>query len=125
MTKTEKAEMEHLRSELASARALHLPDYAKPERLTRDELTPTEGQYSGGVVTAWYQWNAETSYQVSEGCSDGVGHNPSGTDRTNSQSVGEFYRTKMEALRVVRHEMTERFAKALAAVDAEIEKEMK
>ena len=125
MNKAEKADMERLRVELASARALRLPDYPKPERLSRDELTPTEGQYSGGVVIAWHQWNAETNFSVSEGCSDGVSHNPSGTDRTTSQAVGEFYRTKLEALRVVRCEMTERFAKALAAVDAEIEKEIR
>ena len=125
MTKAENTEMNRLRSELAFARALRWPDYPKPERLTRDQLTPVRNQYSGGVVTAWHQANYETNYRVSEGCSDGVSHNPSGTNKTTSQSVGEFYRTRLEALRVVRHEMTERFAKALAAVDAEIEKEIR
>lgn len=123
MNKKEQKAFEDLQQELAKARALCFPSYPKRERMTAEELTPPEGRYSGSVVVAWYQNNHDCLFTVRQGCSNGYNHNAWGTDQTTTQTCGEFYRTKTDALRVARHEMTERFAEALARIDACIAEE--
>lgn len=117
MNKKEQAEMERLRDELAKAKALRWPTYTKP--------APIVVGYVGykKLVTGWnaHTWNAE--YSVREGCTDGMHHNTHGTDKTTTQGPGRFYQTRLEALRVARLEMTERFAEALARIDRAIEAE--
>lgn len=125
MTKKEQAQMDALEKALATARALCYPQYPKPKSMTVDELTPAENKYAGGVVVAWHQHNHECSYRVGQGCSNGTFHSYHDTEKTTSQSPGVFYRTKLEALQAARHEMTERFAQALARIDAEIAQETK
>lgn len=120
MTKKEQAAMDALRGELARAKALCFPQYPKPEPLTADDLRPVD-KNAGGVVVAWHQNNYECRFEVRQGCSNGVFHSTWGTDKTTSQGAGTFYRTKLEALQVARHEMTERYADTLARIDAAIE----
>ena len=120
MTKAEKEEMERLKWELARERAMRFPAYSKPERMTSTELTPAKNVYSGGVVVAWHQWNYGVEFRVQEGCSNGINHSSSNTDRTTTQGGGQFYKSKLDALRVARIEITERFASVLATIDAEI-----
>jgi len=124
MTRKEQAQMDSLAKALAEARALCYPQYPKPKSMSVDELTPAENKYTSGVVVAWHQNNYDCSYRVGQGCSNGVSHDMHGTERTTTQTAGVFYHTKLEALQVARHEMTERFAQALARIDAEIANEM-
>lgn len=124
MTKKEQAQVDALAKALAEARALCYPQYPKPKSMTVDELTPAENKYAGGVVVAWHQHNHDCNYRVGQGCSNGTSHSRWSTEKTNSQTPGVFYRTKIEALQAARHEMTERFAQALARIDAEIEFQM-
>lgn len=124
MTKAEKAEMDRLRNDLALARAMRWPSYAKPARMTYDQIRDNlvDGGVKWGsrqkVARGWFQ-NAY-SQRVSYGCSDGTFHSQGG-DTTSSQNMGEMWATKADALRAMRLEMTEDFAKKLAAVDRQIE----
>lgn len=123
MNKKEKEEVEALRWELAKTQALRFPSYPMPERMDRDELTPPDGGYGKQVVIAWTQNNHNCEYRVEQGCSNGVTHCRYSTEKTSTQGCGMFYRTKLDALQAARIEMTERFAAALARIDAEIIKE--
>lgn len=131
MTKAEKAEMERLRADLALARAMRWPDYPKPASMTRDEILANlvEGKDEFGrpskVARGWFinsylgGWGGFTP---SYGCSNGYSHNSNG-ERTTTQQMGVMYATKADALRAVRHELTEKMATILANVDRQIAEE--
>jgi hypothetical protein len=120
MTKKEQEEMRLLREARDMARALRWPDYSMPSAMTREEIEAAKAP--GGMRFSQLQmvargWFANAfSGQVTYGCSDGVHHSASG-DTTTTQQMGRMYRTKKEALRVVRIERTIQYAAALAALD--------
>ena len=130
MTKAEKAELEAARNSLALVRAMHFPDYPVPQPMTYEEIKAS--LVAGGkrfghtqmVARGWF-YNANLGGQggysnsVTHGCSDGIHHSREG-DVTTTQQTGRMYRTKLEALQALRHELTTQAATVLAAVDAQI-----
>jgi hypothetical protein len=123
MNKAEAGEMTRLRQDLMLARALRWPDYPTPHPMTEAEIKASltvEAQSYGHnqmVAVGWFQ-NTYTS-RVTKGCSNGHGHNRNGLG-TSTQGMGQMYATEADAYRAMRMEMTEDFAKNLAAVDAQI-----
>lgn len=121
MTKAEKARLE----ELEIALALHWPPYAAPEPMTREEIRanrvavePADQSVSWRheVCRGWF-CNAHTG-EVYEGWSDGMSHNPRGWEVSlASQGMGRMYRTREDAAKALRLEMSQKFAAALARVD--------
>lgn len=120
MTKAEKAEMDRLREARDMARALRWPEYAEPEPISREEVRSFVGNgYSDTkVMKGWF--SNRHSEVPTLGCSNGINHNPTGTERTTSQEPGVMYRTKLDALRVIRLAKTVQFARKLAELDAAI-----
>jgi hypothetical protein len=130
MNKSEKAEMEALRNALALSRAMRFPDYPVPQPMTYEEIRSslTDGGLRFGsrqkVARGWF-YNAHLgghgpySNRVTYGCSDGIHHSIDG-DVTTSQGTGQMYRTREEASRALRHELTTKCAEVLAAVDRAI-----
>lgn len=130
MNKAEKAELEEARNALALVRAMHFPDYPVPEPMTYEEINASfvDGGKQFGqtqrVARGWF-YNANLgghggySNGVTHGCSNGINHSREG-DVTTTQQAGRMYRTKLEALQALRHDLTTQAAKVLAAVDAQI-----
>lgn len=120
MTKREQADMRRLRDDLALARAMRWPDYPNPAPMPQAEIKANlvEGGERYGrrqkVARGWFcnAYNGSLTY----GCSDGTHHDSRG-DTTGTQGMGIMYRTKADAARAMRLEMTEKFAEKLAAVD--------
>lgn len=120
MTKAEKAEMDNLRAARDMARALRWPEYAEPAPIPREEIRAFVG-HSCDDRKVMQGWFANHHYgALTLGCSNGINHNRQGTERLSTQGPGTMYRTKMDALRVIRLAMTTEFARKLAKIDAEI-----
>jgi len=127
MTKAERQELENALTEAAMARALRFPTDANPKPMTRDEINQAsthDGRASWGgaskVARGWF-YNAY-AMRVTYGCSNGINHSTEG-NQTSTQSCGRMYRTKVEALRAMRHEKVREVASQLAAIDKQIEDE--
>lgn len=124
MTKTEKERMDRLEKAVALARSMRWPEYPEPAPMTQEEKKAAlvDGGTRYGqiqrVARGWF--HNSHSKTVTYGCSDGIGHSPTG-DTTSSQGAGLMFATKVDALRAMRLEMTERYAEELAKVDAEIQ----
>lgn len=121
MNKAEKAEMAALRDALALSRAMKFPDYAVPNAMSTAEIMEARGGWSG-VVRGWFYVASlggigGYSNTVTYGCSNGISHNRTG-DKTTTQGGGRMYRTKLDALQALRHDLTKEAAKELAHVDA-------
>jgi hypothetical protein len=131
MNKKELAEVDRLRSDLALARAMRWPSYAKPASMTHEEIKASlvDGGKRFGVTQrvarGWF-YNAylgsHSAHRVTYGCSDGLNHDSDG-DTTSTQQMGRMYATKREALQALRLDLTETCAKVLAAVDRQIDEE--
>ena len=123
MTKKEQAELQRLRDDLDLARAMRWPDYAQPAPMTEAEIKANlvEGGLKYGsrqmVARGWFC--AASTGRVTYGCSSGLFHSREG-DTTNTQNMGVMYATKADALRAMRIEMTQAFARNLAEVDKQI-----
>lgn len=117
MNKSEKAEMDRLRSDLAKAKALRWPDYA-PERIDpKEALREAQRQ---NLVQAWC-FNAWREGNVSFGCFNSINHSVNRSDRTTTQGQGgPWFPTRRDALMALRLAKTEEFASALARLDEEI-----
>lgn len=124
MTKAEQARMAELEEALRMARAMRWPGYPAPAPMTQADIKAN--LVEGGIK--WNQpqmvargWFAHTGSNpgVSYGCSDGTNHNSDGST-TSTQQMGRMFFTEREAWRMVRVSLTEKFAKELARVDAQI-----
>lgn len=118
MNKSEKAEFDRLKIERDMARSLRWPHYPKPEPMTLAEINmETKGVFSA-VARGWFH----NSYggRITYGCSNGINHNREG-DKTTTQQMGVMFRWKSDALKMMRHEMTEKYAKELADIDRRID----
>jgi len=113
MNKKEQAMVDALKQRIA----LSWPRYEEPKPMD------LSGASSHNLKTGWFSSQWGTSYSASLGCSSGVFHSRTHTDKTDSQQPGTMYPTKLDALKVARCQMSERFAEALARLDAEIEVE--
>lgn len=118
-----KAEKERM-VELETALALHWPSYAEPRPMTREEieaakvdapLKDTSVYKSRPRAFGWF-YNAHNG-QITEGWSDGISHCRHGRDGSASQEMGRMYRTREEAAKAMRLEMSRHFATRLSAVD--------
>lgn len=114
LTKKEAAEMDALREQLAQERAMRWPEYGEPAPV---QLAGIAGD---ALTVGWFVHTWATEYSVSQGCSNGYNHSDRDTTRAITQGAGCFYDTRREALQQARIELTRRFAKALAGLDAEI-----
>lgn len=128
LNKKEQAEFERLKKELGEAKALRYPSYPRPKpRNVKEMLDKGEGvslgEYGGKVLVGWFQHNYDGNFRVSKGCSSYVSHSTNKTDKTDTQTTGVQYATRLEALQKARWDMTERFAATLARIDDEIQKE--
>lgn len=130
MTKAERAEMERLWADLAMARAMRWPSYPKPAPMTLEDIKANivDGGVQYGrpqkVARGWF-YNAYLSHSypdVTQGCSTGFVHSTSG-DVATTQNRGRMYARKVDALRAMRHDLTEFVASILAKVDQQIEEE--
>lgn len=121
MNNKEKAEMERLQEELPHAKSMSWPAYDFPKPMTIDEikesLAPGGTKYGSRqkVARGWFA----SGYGATYGCSDGVNCSREG-DITTTQGRGEMYRTKLDALKVVRLCVTIDTARRLADIDAKI-----
>lgn len=130
MNKSERAEMERLRKDLALAKAMRWPGYARPESVSREWINQNleEGGLRFGkserVARGWF-YNAYLSgtnvvSAPTFGCSNGISHSSDG-DVTTTQNMGRMYPTKLDALHCLRLDLTEKCARVLADVDRQIE----
>lgn len=123
MTKAETKRMADLEEALACARAMRWPEYNMPAPMTEAEIRANlvDGGMKYGrpdrVARGWFA-NGYSS-RVTYGCSNGIYHSAEG-DITTSQQMGRMFSSEADAWRAVRYEMTERYAEALARVDAKI-----
>lgn len=131
MNKSEKAEMDRLRHDLALARAMRWPDYPRPAPMTREDIAANliDGGMKYGspqkVARGWFVFSHLGGFsdgRVSYGCSDGIHHSAEG-DATTTKQMGVMYATKRDALHVLRLELTEKCAEILARVDRMIAEE--
>ena len=113
MNKKEQAMVDALKQRIA----LSWPRYEEPKPMD------LSGASSHDLKTGWFSSQYGTDYQVSLGCSSGVFHSRTRTDKTDCQQAGTMYHTKLDALKVARCRMSAQFATALARIDAEIEAE--
>lgn len=119
MNKSEKAKFDRLQIERDMARSLRWPHYPKPEPITKAEIdVETKGHFNS-VMRGWFH-NSYEEARVTYGCSNGINHNRDG-DKTNAQTMGVMFRWKSDALKMMRHEMTEKYAKELADIDRRID----
>jgi hypothetical protein len=117
MTKSERAEMERLRNDLALARALRWPDY-KPEHI--DPAEARRGIGFSDIVPAW-SFNAY-SLRVEHGCFSSLYHSTYDPTKTTTQGQGgPWFPTMRDALMALRVAKTIEFAKTLAQLDRQIE----
>ncbi|ABS14238.1 hypothetical protein Oant_1522 [Brucella anthropi ATCC 49188] len=119
MNKTEKAEMERLRHDLALSRALRWPSYPSPSPMTRDDIEASKCDVvarfgTSSKVARGYFANVH-SIRVDKGWSDGFRHGYS--DNSSTQGMGRLFRTDVEAWQYLRHEVTVRYAGELAFID--------
>lgn len=120
MNKAEKA----LLTELRARASLTLPPYAKPLPMTYTEVCEAVKD-RGGYIVAWFQ-NAH-SMSVTKGWTSQIVHArdaeiPAPGDRYSSasQTHGQPYRTKLEALQALRWEATAEAMKKLGEIDARV-----
>lgn len=112
MTKAEKAAVDALKVELA----LRWPRYEMPARLAYPER---KGDYGPRpLVIGW--WMNAYNGEADQGCTDGMYHSRRSTTKTDTQTAGVFWPTKLDALKAMRIEMSKDYARKLAAVDARI-----
>lgn len=127
MTKAEQKRLDDLEQQLRLAKALRWPTDDVPRPMSRADIDANlvpGGKRHGSdrpqmVARGWFP--NSFSMVVTHGCSCGVHHNISG-DQTTTQNMGRMYRTEAEAWRVLRHQKVAEFAKALAQIDAHIER---
>lgn len=123
MTKAEAQRMADLEKSVAMARSLRWPEYAVPAAMTEAEIRANlkQGGIKYGqpeyVCRGWFPNGY--SGRVTYGCSNGTTHNSDG-ETTNTQNMGRMFLTEADAWRVVRYEMTLRFAEELARIDEEL-----
>jgi|SRR6185312_6763198 len=115
MTKKEERAIEQIRFRAA----LNLPPFEKPKQV---EWTVTRGEKTAG----WFQ--NSYSRRVTLGWSDGMSHNPECASVpmgrgyvSATQGKGQMYATKLDALKAMRWEATEKVMRELAEIDAMIE----
>lgn len=118
MTKKEKEYVEQLEHEVRLKAALRwtdkvLPDLPHPKYGDKDTSGWTFNSYNGEVRQSWSSTVAHGS-----GASRSVGFGA-------SQNSIAMYSTKILALKAMRFEMENKFARDLAKVDLEIKKESK
>lgn len=119
MNKSEKARLDEAERKLAAAMALGWPHEAKPSPV--DVRAQLEGTEFGTLFVGWASWTYGDTYQVAKGCSSGCSHSIRSTTETTSQGGGRFFHSRQDALLAARWELCERFAEALAQLDAELE----
>lgn len=131
MTKKEQAEMDRLRDARDFARALRWPEYAEPTK-----IPVPDGPF--GFHTQGWDFRVQRAVEMagrphrsaddlvieawSESNAHGMGQHITGFGRSASQGGIELYETRADALRALRLDVTERFARVLATIDAEIAK---
>jgi hypothetical protein len=126
LTKAEAKRIADLEEGIRLARSMRWPEYNMPAPMTQAEikaaLVPGGMRYGSPQMVArgWFGFGrSDGSYHVSYGCSDGVNHNSDG-DTTIAQNMGRMFATELDAWRAARYQLTERFAKSLAAIDEKI-----
>ena len=123
MNKTEQKRVADLERDIAWLKALSWPHYAMPASMTYDEIKANlvEGGLRHGrpqMVAKGFAANAYQDGRVSPICSNGVNHGHG--DTTTTQGMGRLFANEADAWRVLRLELTERYASNLARIDAEI-----
>lgn len=123
MTKAEKARYEQMEEARDMARALRWPEYAEPAPMTADEIKANatlEAKTSwGGANCVCEAWRV-ISYQggtVTKIYTDGHMVVSDLTSGSWSRDVGPLYRTREDALRVLRIRKTADYASHLATID--------
>lgn len=116
MNKKEQQAFDDLKADLAAARALSWPSYPVPLR--------TVAASDGETVSGW-NFNARRDYDSvfeawSTTISHGEGRNKPSEYGSGSQGRVRLFATRADALRALRYEKTERFARELAKIDAQI-----
>ena len=125
MTKKEREEFERMREERDLARALRWPEYGEPAMVKPPE-TSSSHHTSGWLFNPHRsrdEYSESSVYQAWSGSvthGDGPAPRP---DRSASQRGVHLYASRADALRALRLTLTLRFARILAAIDGEIEKE--
>ncbi len=117
MTKKEAAEMEALRRDLRIARAMRFTEPVRPD-------VPCPQGVSGRVL-GWHS-HAYQGVTACKGWAESGRHGDGWDEPRGSASQGGrwLYSTRLLALRAGRHELEMQFARTLAEVDADIEKEL-
>ena len=116
MNKKEQAEMADLKHQLALARAFRFT-----EPVEKDVPPPAPESKFGELSIGWTYILGRKEVFVA--CSSITGHSIGRTDETRSQRPMQLYSTKLLALKGLRHEMEQVYAKELARIDALIAQE--
>ncbi|WP_247879408.1 hypothetical protein [Azospirillum sp. TSA6c] len=124
MTKAEKAEMDNLRAARDMARALRWPEYAEPAKLA----VPKFGEFTEGwTFNSFGVENGPSAIERavrlawSESiCHGDGGYRPRETGRSASQNGVQLFETRADALKAMRLQVTQTYARTLAQIDAAI-----
>lgn len=97
--------------------SLNLPPYEEPQPIDLKMASSTK------LIVGWWinphvVWGYGTP--IGQGCSNGIHHSTSHTDKTTSQGSGRFYATELEAYKALRWAVTRQVMEKLAAIDARI-----
>lgn len=114
MTRAEKAQMEALR-----IRAAFSWPPPPPPRLSAEEIGSLVNNSAEKLAVLW-TYNAYST-EVTQGCTNGIHHCRTGTDRITTQSAGgPWFHTKADAIRALRSEKAAEFAKQLARLEQQL-----
>ena len=98
--------------ELALHRAMRIHPTVEPD------LPPPVG-HGDQLSKGWDQWTYGEEHRVEKACSSSI-HHGGGWERTSAQNPRRLHSTRKLALLAARGEMSRRFAKVLASIEAEI-----
>lgn len=115
MNKKEQAEIEELRNQLRIAKAFRFTEKVEPD-VPIPELFSRE-------LSKGFSFNSYTG-EISRACSSSISHSVHNDEKTTTQCPRCLYSTRTLALKAMRYEMEQRFAKELADVDKQIEQEL-
>ena len=116
MNKSERAEMDALKKQLALSLA-----WRRTAAVVKDVMPPEE---LGSMSVGWVCYGADYDPKTDVACSGRVGHAVGRTDKTTTQGRIEMYSSKLLALMQARYQVEEYAAKKLAAIDAMIAAEL-
>ena len=122
MTKKEQKQFDEALKSARESRSLCWPCVPEPNPV--DIKAELHGKPCGTLYVGWwfhvYLGLQGTPTRFGKGCTDGIHHSKSRTDRTDAQTMGRFYASRKDAILAARWELCRQIASILAALDLEL-----